>query len=60
MRLTFDFRLAEVLLEKESINLPQIIKVLGERPFPMKESLKDYLQEITKRDDLAAAIKAEE
>jgi hypothetical protein len=50
--------LAELLLEKESINLPQIIKVLGERPFPMKESLKDYLQEITKRDDLAAAIKA--
>ena len=35
--------LAEELLEHESINLPQIIKVLGDRPFPMKESLKEYL-----------------
>jgi len=36
-------RLAEELLEHESINLPKIIKVLGDRPFPMKESLKEYL-----------------
>lgn len=42
-------RLAEELLAKESINLPQIIKVLGERPFPMKESLKEYLQELEQR-----------
>jgi len=38
--------LAEVLLEKESINLPTIMKILGERPFPMKESLKAYLMEL--------------
>lgn len=38
--------MAELLLEKETINLPMIIKVLGERPYPMKESLKDYLSEI--------------
>jgi len=50
--------LAEELLEKESINLPQIIKVLGDRPFPMKESIKEYLQEITKRDEAAEALKA--
>jgi len=37
------FRLAEFLLEKETLNLPMIISVLGERPFPMKESLRDYL-----------------
>jgi hypothetical protein len=37
------------LLAKESINLPQIIKVLGERPFPMKESLKEYLHELETR-----------
>lgn len=42
-------RLAEELLAKESINLPQIIKVLGERPFPMKESLKEYLMELETR-----------
>ena len=50
--------LAEELLEKESINLPQIIKVLGDRPFPMKESIKEYLKEITKRDEAAEALKA--
>ena len=48
------FRLAELLLAKESINLPQIITVLGERPFPMKEALKDYLREIESRDKLEA------
>lgn len=35
--------LAECLLEKESINLPEIINVLGDRPFEMKESIKNYL-----------------
>jgi len=41
--------LAEKLLEKESINLPEIMKVLGDRPFPLKESIKEYLEEIEKR-----------
>lgn len=35
--------LAEELLDKESINLPVIIKVLGDRPFELKESVKEYL-----------------
>lgn len=35
--------LAERLLEKESINLPEIISVIGDRPFPMKESIANYL-----------------
>jgi AFG3 family protein len=41
--------LAEKLLEKEVVTLPDIIEVLGPRPFPMKESLKEYLEEITER-----------
>ncbi len=41
--------LAERLLEKESISLPQIIEVLGDRPFEMKQSIKDYLSEIVSR-----------
>ena len=45
------FRLSEKLLEEESINLPKIIEVLGERPFPMKESLKDYLRELEARKE---------
>ena len=54
-------KLAESLLEKESINLPEIIKVLGDRPFPMKETLRDYLEELNKRkvdEDLEEEIDA--
>jgi AFG3 family protein len=35
--------LAETLLAKETIGLIDIVKILGPRPFPMKESLKEYL-----------------
>ena len=42
-------KLAEALLEKESINLPEIMKVLGDRPYPLKESIKEYLEELEKR-----------
>jgi len=41
--------LAEKLIEKESINLVDIVDTLGERPFPMKESLKEYLTELRGR-----------
>lgn len=37
------FSLAEELLAKESIGLPDIIKILGDRPFPMKETVREYL-----------------
>lgn len=30
-------RLAEVLLEKETISLPDIVDTLGPRPFPAKQ-----------------------
>ena len=43
-------RLAEELLAKESINLPAIIKVLGDRPFPLKESVREYLEELETRE----------
>ena len=52
--INFLYRLAELLLEKESINLPMIMKVLGERPFPMKESLKEYLTELEARQEVEA------
>ena len=42
--------LAEDLLKHESMNLPKIIKVLGERPFPMKESMREYLEELESRE----------
>jgi len=36
-------KLAEKLLENETLSLPEIVEVLGPRPFKMKDSLKDYL-----------------
>jgi hypothetical protein len=38
--LLYFYSLAEELLAKESIGLPDIIRILGERPFPMKETVK--------------------
>jgi len=40
--------LATRLLSQEVITLPDLIEVLGERPFPMKESLREYLTELNK------------
>ena len=31
------------------ITLPDLIEVLGPRPYPMKESMKEYLDELEKR-----------
>ena len=39
------------MLAKESIGLPDIIKILGDRPFPMKENLREYLQEMMERKE---------
>jgi AFG3 family protein len=39
-------RLAKELLEKETLDLLDIVSILGERPFPMTESIKDYMKEI--------------
>ena len=45
------FSLAEELLKKETVNLPDIVRVLGKRPFPMKESLREYLEELVQREE---------
>ena len=39
------------MLAKESIGLPDIIKILGDRPFPMKETVREYLQEMMERKE---------
>ena len=54
--------LAERLLEKETIALPDIVEILGPRPFPLKASLLEYLEELKERitEDEEAAKKAEE
>merc|ERR1712113_880300 len=42
-------KLAERLLEKETLSLPEIVEIMGPRPFPLKETLKEYLQELKDR-----------
>ena len=38
--------LAEELLKKETINLTDILRVLGDRPYPLKENVREYLEEL--------------
>jgi len=39
-----DYRLANALLEKETLDLQAIINILGERPFAPKSNFKAYLE----------------
>jgi len=43
-------KMAEELLDKESLNLPDLVRILGQRPFPLKESIREYLQELEERN----------
>jgi ATP-dependent Zn protease len=42
-------QLAERLLEQETLSLPDIVEIMGERPFAMKESVTEYLKELKAR-----------
>ena len=48
--------LAIRLLEKETLALPDIVDILGPRPYPLKQSLLEYMEELKQRatDDEAA------
>lgn len=39
-----------MLLEKETLSLPDIVDTLGQRPFPLKKNLLDYLHELRGRE----------
>lgn len=43
--------LGDELLDKETVGLPEIIKVLGERPFGMNEVMTNYLEEMKRRQE---------
>jgi AFG3 family protein len=42
-------KMGEKLLEKETIDLVDVIECLGERPFPMEDFMKEYLDQVTDR-----------
>ena len=52
--------LANRLLEKETINLPDIIDVLGSRPGGMNETMTEYLGELREQEVKEAAEKMAE
>lgn len=41
--------MATALLEKETLDLVDINELLGERPWPLPESLREYMKEIKER-----------
>ncbi len=56
------YRLAEALLEKETLALPDIVEIMGARPYPYKATILEYLEELKLRDveDKEAEVKKEE
>jgi hypothetical protein len=49
------FSLAIKLLEKETLSLPDIVDTLGQRPFPLKASVLEYLEELREREAVEEA-----
>ena len=43
-------KLGAALLSKETLTLPDLVDTLGMRPFPLKESLIEYLEELRSRE----------
>jgi len=37
-------------LEKETLSLPDIVDILGPRPYPFKKSVMEYLEELRERE----------
>jgi cell division protease FtsH len=42
-------KMAEKLLEKETIDLVDVIECLGERPFPLEDYMKEYIDQVVER-----------
>ena len=53
-------KLAEKLLENETLSLPDIVEVMGARPFPMKENVIEYMKELKERQLVDEQLNAEE
>ncbi len=48
------------MLAKETIALPEIVDILGQRPYPIKASILEYLTELRERSVEEKALKEEE
>lgn len=54
------YRLAELLLQKETLSLPDIVDTLGDRPYAVKESVTEYLTELRARNETVDEVRNEE
>lgn len=45
-------KLAEALLKKETLTLPDILEIMGPRPYPLKETIAKYLEELKERQEV--------
>lgn len=52
-------KLAELLLKNEVLSLPDIVGIMGPRPFPMKETVREYLEELVEREVVEANLAEE-
>ena len=52
--------MGDSLLQKETLALPEIVEILGPRPYPFKASIQEYLQELRERSKEEEKIKQEE
>ena len=54
--------MGDALLLKETLALPDIVEILGPRPYPLKESIREYLEELKTRahEEEDAAVAASE
>ena len=46
-------KVSELLLEKETIDINDLIRILGERPFPIKGAFKRFMEEKQRHENLA-------
>ena len=47
-------------MKKETLSLPDIVDILGPRPFPLKETLTEYLKELREREEIEQEMKDNE
>ncbi len=52
-------KLAVALLEKENLDLLDIIELIGERPFPPNETMIEYMKQVQERHEREAELKKE-
>ena len=50
----------ELLLQKETLSLPDIVDTLGDRPYAVKESITEYLTELRARNETVDEVRNEE